>query len=80
MGNLNPSQLIMALKQNNPQFVVQQIINNNFPNDPTMQNLLQLGNKGDIDSLQKIAKQMLGQQGLDFEKELKNLVDLSKNM
>ena len=80
MGNLNPNQLIMALKQNNPQFVVQQIINNNFPNDPTMQNLLQLGNKGDIDSLQKIAKQMLGQQGLDFEKELKNLVDLSKNM
>lgn len=80
MGTLNPMQLIMMLKQGNPQYVAQQIIQNNFPNDPTMQNLLQMGQKGDIQGLEQIAQQMLNSQGKDFKTEMNNLMNLTKNL
>ena len=80
MGTLNPMQLIMMLKQGNPQYVAQQIIQNNFPNDPIMQNLLQMGQKGDIQGLEQIAQQMLNSQGKDFRTEMNNLMNLTKNL
>ena len=41
MANLNPMQLLLMLKNGNPQAVAEQIINQNFPNNPQMQQLLQ---------------------------------------
>ena len=52
MANLNPMQLMLMLKGGNPQQVAQQIINQNFPNNPQMQNLLQLGARGDTKQLE----------------------------
>lgn len=43
MAALNPMQLLSMLKGGNPQAVAEQIIQQNFPNDPTMQNILQMG-------------------------------------
>lgn len=80
MANLNPMQLIMALKTGNPQQVVQQIIQNNFPNDPMMQNLLQMGQSNNIQGLTQYAQQMLGQQGKDFNQEMQNLMNMVKNL
>lgn len=80
MATLNPMQLIMMLKQGNPQQVAQQIIQNNFPNDPNMQNLLQMGQRGDVQGLQQIAQQMLGSQGKDFKTEMDNLMNTMKHL
>lgn len=80
MATLNPMQLISLLKGGNPQVVVQQIIQQNFPNDPTMQNLLKLGQQGDVKSLEQFAQQFFSQRGLDFNSEMKNLMSIMKNL
>ena len=78
MANLNPLQLIAMLKNSNPQQVAQQIIQENYPNNPMMQQLISLGQKGDTQSLQQIAQQICAQQGINFDSEMANLMDLIK--
>lgn len=77
MGSLNPMQLLLMLKNGNPQYVAEQIIQNNYPD---MQNLLQMGRNGDRQGLEKIAKQILSQNGRDFDTEMKNLMEMTKNL
>lgn len=55
MANLNPMQLLLMLKNGNPQAVAEQIINQNFPNNPQMQQLLQMGKQGNTKGLEQIA-------------------------
>lgn len=78
MANLNPLQLVAMLKKSNPQQVAQQIIQENYPNNPMMQQLISLGQKGDTQSLQQIAQQICVQQGIDFDSEMANLMNLIK--
>lgn len=53
MANLNPMQLLLMLKNGNPQAVAEQIINQNFPNNPQMQQLLQMGKQGNTKGLEQ---------------------------
>lgn len=80
MAALNPMQLLGMLKGGNPQSVAEQIIQQNFPNDPTMQNILQMGQRGDTQGLQQFAQQFLGQQGKDFNSEMSNLMNMIKGL
>lgn len=80
MATMNPMQLMMMLKNGNPRAAATQIIQNNYPNDPNMQNLLRMGEQGDIQSLQKIAEDILGRQGKNFSAELQNLMSAIQNM
>lgn len=79
-SNLNPIQLMQMLRQGNPKAVAQQIIQTNYPNDPNMQQLLQLGMKGDTNTLSQIAQQIFSQQGRDFNIELQSLINTTKNL
>lgn len=77
MANFNPMQLInMARSGSNPKDIATQIVQQNFPNDPQAKKLLELGEKGDLKSLQNFAQQYLNQQGLDFNQELNNLMKM----
>lgn len=80
MANLNPMQLLLMLKNGNPQAVAEQIINQNFPNNPQMQQLLQMGKQGNTKGLEQIAQQILGQQGKDFNTEMNNLLNMTKKL
>ena len=80
MANLNPMQLLLMLKNGNPQAVAEQIINQNFPNNPQMQQLLQMGKQGNTKGLEQIAQQILDQQGKDFNTEMNNLLNMTKNL
>lgn len=80
MGNLNPMMLLMQLKSGNPQQVVQQIISNNYANDPTMQRLLQMGMSNDVQGLTQYAQQLFSSQGKDFNQEMLNLINTIKNL
>lgn len=80
MASLNPMQLLLMLKSGNPQAVAEQIIAQNFPNNPQMQQLLQMGRAGNTKELQQIAQQILGQQGKDFNTEMNNLLNMTKNL
>ena len=74
MATMNPMNLMMMLKNGNPRQVAMQIIQNNYPNDPRMSQLVQLAERGDTQSLQKIAEQMFGAQGKNFSAEMSNLM------
>jgi hypothetical protein len=73
MSILNPLSLVAQLRAGNPRDVAQQIIQTNYKNDPIMQNVLQMGLNNDTKGLEQFARQLLGQQGKDFDTEMANL-------
>lgn len=78
MGGINPLQLLLMLRGGNPQQVAEQLINQNFSNDPNMMGLLELARKGDVQSLTNIAQKMAG--GTDIAQELQKLQSSVKNL
>lgn len=80
MANVNPIQLLMALKRGNPQQIAENLIQQNFPNDPTMQQLLQMGRNNDVQGLNKLAQQFFAQHGKDFGAEMNTFMQMLKNM
>lgn len=78
-NNLNPMYLMNMLKQGNARQVALQIVNQNYPNDPTAMNLIQMAERGDIQNLQKIVGNMLGAQGKNFSAEMQNLLNGVRN-
>lgn len=75
--NLNPIQLMMMLKQGNPRQVAMQLAQNT--NDPSVYNLIQMAERGDVQNLEKIVGNMLGMQGKNFSAEMQNLLASVKN-
>ena len=78
MAVLDPIQLLTMLQNGNPQEVAQRIIQANFSNDPTMQNLLKMGQNNDIQGLKQFAQQYLSQRGMDFDTEMNKLMQALK--
>ena len=78
MSILNPIQLMGLLKQNNPKAVCEQIIRQNYSNNPMMIQLLQMGQNNDIQGLEQFARQYLAQQGHDFDRDMTELRQLTK--
>ncbi len=78
-NNLNPMQMMMMLKQGNPRQVAMQIINQNYPNDPNMYQLVQMAERGDVRNLEKVVGNMLGAQGKNFSAEMQNLLNAVRN-
>ena len=46
------------------------IINQNYPNDPTIKQLVQMAERGDTQNLERIVGNMLGAQGKNFSAEM----------
>ena len=74
MASLNPIQLLNLLRSGNPQAVAQQIIQQNYPNDPTMQQLLELGRQGNTQTLNQFAQQFFARSGRDFQSEFNSFM------
>lgn len=74
MASLNPIQLLNLLRSSNPQAVAQQIIQQNYPNDPTMQQLLELGRQGNTQALNQFAQQFFARSGRDFQSEFNSFM------
>jgi hypothetical protein len=80
MDALNPMQLISLLRGGNPQQVVQQLIQTNYPNDPTMQQLMQYAQQGNTQALNQYAQQLFARSGRDFQSEFRSLMDTVKKL
>ncbi len=80
MANLNVMQLFSQIKNGNPRMVAEQIIQSNYANNPMMQNLLRMGQNGDVQGLEQFATQYFGQQGRDFNTEMRNFMNTIQNM
>lgn len=78
-NSINPMMVMAMLQQSNPRDVVMQIANNQYPNDPFVQNLVQMAERGDTQGLQKVVGGMLGAQGKNFSAEMQNLLNAVKS-
>lgn len=76
--NMNPMEMISLLKGRNPQELVMSMIKNNNINDPQINELISLAEKGDINGLTKIATDMFAKQGKNFNNEFSNFMSLLK--
>ena len=76
--NMKPMQLMSLLKGKNPQEMAMSMIKNSNINDPMINQLLQLAQSGDINSMNKIAENFFKGQGLDFNNEFNNFMSMLK--
>lgn len=76
--NMNPMEMIGLLKGRDPQELVMSMIKNNNINDPQINELISLAEKGDTNSLTKIATDMFAKQGKNFDTEFSNFMSLLK--
>lgn len=71
---INPMMIknFMTMMKNgggNPESMVMNMLTSQSQNNPMIQNLLALAQKGDKASIERIARNMLQSQGYDFDKE-----------
>lgn len=65
--------IISAIKQGqNPQQLVMNILEGEMSNTPMGQNLLQLAKEQKTEDIEKIARNLCAQRGMDFDKEFKS--------
>ena len=70
MMNVNPLQLIQMIKNgSNPQQLVMSVLEQQGQNNPFYQNLIDLAKGNNTVELEKIARNMLKERGLDYDKE-----------
>jgi hypothetical protein len=66
--NVNPMQLIQMIKNGqNPQQMMINILEQNSANQPFMQNLLNLAKNGRTMDIEKIARNIAKERGIDFD-------------
>ena len=68
--NVNPNELIAMIKQGqNPQQLMMNVLESRIGNTPFGQNLLNLARAGRTDEIERIVRNLVAQQGLDYDKE-----------
>lgn len=73
MNNMNPFQLIQMIKGGaNPQQLMMSFLDQSSNNNPLMSNMKDLIQKKDYSSLEKFARNVAKEKGLDFDKEFEN--------
>ena len=73
--NVNPQMLIQAIKSGqNPQQLMLNILQNNMSSSPFGANLFSLAQQGNTKEIEKIARNIAQQRGIDFDKEFSNFV------
>lgn len=76
---MNPLQMIKLAMSGgkNPQEIVKRMIGNN--NNPIIQNLVKMAENGDYKGVENVARNMLKEQGRDFDAEIKDFQNLIGN-
>ena len=70
MYNVDPMQIIWAIKNGqNPQQLMLNIMKNNMSQNPLNANLYKLAQEGNTSEIEKIARNLAQQRGIDYDKE-----------
>ena len=75
---MNPMNLVSLLKGRNPQELVMSMIQGNNISDPMINDLIKYAQNNDIENVNKIAENYFNQRGMNFQKELNNLMSMLK--
>ena len=67
---VNPMQLISMIKNgNNPQQLIMSLLEDSMPNNPIAQNVMELAKNGRGADIEKIARNLCAQRGIDLDTE-----------
>ena len=80
MAALNPIQLLGLLQSGNAKEFVTQIVQQNYSNNPTILQLLQYVEKGDVASIENYARNYFAQQGSNYDDEMKKFLSMMKGI
>ena len=77
MYPVNPNYLIQLIKQGqNPQQLLMSILEGQAGSNPMSANLLALAKQGNTKEIEKIARNIFSQRGLDYDTEFNALLNL----
>lgn len=62
----------------NPIQIINQILNNNMPNNPIMKNAIEMYRNGNSDGLKDLATNLCREQGIDINKQIESIKQLFK--
>lgn len=73
---MNPMQMLQMLmkKGNNPQQMVEQMIQSMGGNNPMLGNLMQLAKNGNTKNIEQFARNICKSKGIDFDKEFSSFM------
>lgn len=73
---MNPIQLIQSFMNSggNPQQLLMKAIGMNNNNNPMINNLISLAQKGDSKSIEQFARNYMKERGMDFDKEFSSFM------
>ena len=72
-SNMNPMQIMQFIRNNgNPQQMMMNMLEQQSGNNPMMANLLNLAKQNKTSDIEQIARNMLKEQGKDYDKEFAN--------
>ena len=68
---MNPFQMLGAMK--NPQAFIQQMMNNSqVMRNPIAKNIIDMAQKGDVEGIEQMGRNIAKEKGIDFDKEFSN--------
>ena len=68
---MNPFDMLKTFKGRNPQEIAMQLIGSNT--NPVINNLVTMAKNGDTQGVENFARNMLKEQGRDFDAEMQNM-------
>lgn len=76
---VNPMQLLQMIKGgSNPQQLVMSVLAQQAQSNPMLSNVMQLAQSKDTAGLEKIARNLAQERGMDFDKEFANFKQMFK--
>ena len=64
---MNPVQFVKMMRGGNPQKVVMGMMREQAGNNPVMRNAMQMAEKGDSEGIEKLARNLCKEQGIDAD-------------
>ena len=79
-NTMNPLYLIQMIKNGgNPQQLVLSMLGAQAENNPVLANLIDLAKQNRTKEMEKIARNLFAEKGLDYDKEFNNFQQIVKN-
>lgn len=79
MAGMNPFELIKLIKVKGPQGAAEMMAQQ-FPNNPLVNNVLEMGRQGNLQGLEQVAKQIFQQNGRDYATEMNGFLEMMRTI
>lgn len=71
----NPMQIMQTIRGGNPQQMLMSMMKQNAGNNPVLNNALNMAEKGDMDGVEQLAKNLCKERGIDPDNAVKQIMN-----